>query len=312
MEGAMKAILSVVLLASLGVAQEPNRKEQVLLEKLDAELAEIARRFDGVMGIALLDLTSGRPILHHADEVFPTASTIKIAVLAELYRQSEQAAAGLPGKARLTDFYTMDAADLVADSHIMGGLTPGLSRVTNRDLAVFMVAVSDNAATNVLIDRLGMENVNAFLQSLGLRETRLRRKMMDLQAAKEGRENTATPRELVALLEAIYRGKAIGSRAAEDLLKVLSTPKESPIPRLLPDDVRIANKPGALEGVRCDAGIIFAGNRPFILAAMASYAANERAADDAISRAAAAAYSCFERLGRSSPYGRVISPRNSR
>ena len=308
----MRAILSMALLASLAAAQEPNRKAGILLDKLDSELGEIARRFDGVMGIAVLDLASGRNILHQADEAFPTASTIKIAVLAELYHQSEQAAAGLPGKARLTDFYTMNAADLVADSHIMGGLTPGLSRVTNRDLAVFMVAVSDNSATNVLIDRVGMESVNAFLQSLGLRETRLRRKMMDLQAAKEGRENAATPRELLVLLEAIYRGKALGSEATEDFLKILSTPKESPIPRLLPDDVRIANKPGALEGVRCDAGIVFAENRPFILAAMTSYAANERAADDAISRAAAAAFSCFERLGRSSPYGRVISPRNSR
>lgn len=302
----MKTALAVVLLAGIALAQGKDEKAEILLAKLETAANEIARQFDGVMGFAILDLKSGRQILHHADEVFPTASTIKVAVLAELFRQLEA------GKTRLTDIYTVDAKDFVADSHILGGLTPGISKVTNRDLAVFMVAVSDNAATNVLIDRLGMENVNAFLQTLGLKETRLRRKMMDLNAAKAGRENTASPRELMGLLEIVYRGKAFGKEATEEFLKVLSTPKDSPIPKLLPDHVRAANKPGALEGVRCDAGIVFAENRPFILVVMTSYDANERAAEDAISRIAAVSYSCFERLGRSSPYGRVISPGNSR
>lgn len=71
--------------------------------------------------------------------------------------------------------------------------TPGVTRLTLRDLATMMVAVSDNSATNVLIGRVGMENVNAMLDSLGLHATRLRRQMMDLKAASEGRENVSTP-----------------------------------------------------------------------------------------------------------------------
>lgn len=294
------------------VAQEGGQKADILFKKLEASIAQVDRELDGVMGLAILDLISGRKILHNADEVFPTASTIKIAVLAELYHQSQQAAAGVAGKARLTDLYTMNPADLVDDSQIMAGLTPGVTRVTNRDLATFMVAVSDNSATNVLIDRLGMENVNALLDGLGLRETRLRRKMMDLTAARQGRENTATPHELVKLLEAIYRGNGLDKKAAEDLLKILSTRKESPIPQLLPEDVVVANKPGELEGVRCDAGIVFAKDHPFVISIMTSYDHDEYAAKTAISRIALAAYECFERLGRSSPHGRVISPRNSR
>src|SRR5207302_3897033 len=90
--------------------------------------------------------------------------------------------------------YTVQSADLVPDSDIMNGLTPGVTRVTLSDLATMMVAVSDNSATNVLIDRVGMQNVNAMLDSLGLSHTRLRRKMMDLEAAKQGRENISTPR----------------------------------------------------------------------------------------------------------------------
>src|SRR5206468_7579596 len=119
-------------------------------------------------------------------ELFPQASAIKNAVLAELYHQAQQ------GKFKLTDLYTVESSDLVPDSDIMNGLTPGVTRITLGDLATMMVAVSDNAATNVLIDRVGMQNVNAMLDSLGLTHTRLRRKMMDLQAAKEGRENISS------------------------------------------------------------------------------------------------------------------------
>ena len=105
-----------------------------------------------------------------------------------------------PASCKLTDLYTVQAADLVPDSDIMGGLTPGVTRITLRDLATMMVAVSDNSATNVLIDRVGMENVNALMDSLGLAHTRLRRKMMDLKAASEGRENISTPAEMMTLL----------------------------------------------------------------------------------------------------------------
>jgi len=309
----MGAVLLVASLAtSPAIAQTGGQKAEILYGKLEAVIVQVDRELDGVMGLAILDLISGRQMLRNADEVFPTASTIKIAVLAELYRQAQQAGSGVAGKSRLTDLYTMNAADLVDDSQIMAGLTPEITRVTNRDLATFMVAVSDNSATNVLIDRLGMKNVNALLESLGLRETRLRRKMMDIKAAQEGRENTATPLELAKLLEVIYRGKVFNQANTEDFLKVLSTRKESPIPRLLPEEVVVANKPGALEGVRCDAGIVFVQNRPFIISVMTSYDQDEQAASTAISRIALAAYECFERLGRSSPYGRIISPRNSR
>src|SRR5205085_11167465 len=141
--------------------------------------------------------------------VFPQASTIKVAVLAELYHQAQT------GKLKLTDLYTVQASDLVADSNVMGGLTPGVTRITLRDLATIMIAVSDNSAANVLIDRVGMENVNAFLNSLGLTHTRLRRKMMDLKAASEGRENVATPREMMTLLETLYRGRVLNKEMTD-------------------------------------------------------------------------------------------------
>ena len=287
--------------------QTPTKeKQQALWSKLQDKITDIDRHLDGVMGVAIRDLSSGETFLLHGDDVFPQASSIKIAVLAELYDQEQRGRRGESGVARLADLYTMRSEDLVPDSSIMGGLTPGVSRVTNRDLATMMVAVSDNSATNVLIDRVGMPNVERMLTSLGLKNTHLQRKMMDIAAARQGRENISTPREMMTLLDAIYRNKLFDKELTADFFKVLSTPKDSSIPKLLPNDVTIANKPGELEAVRNDSGIIFVPNRPFILCVMTTYLHDERAGQRAISEIALAAYQYFDRMGRSSEYGRAV------
>jgi beta-lactamase class A len=306
----VKKIFCLILLAVCACAQNPQtsqaQKRQVLWQKLATAIADVDQNLDGVLGVAIEDLTTGQTFFLRPDEVFPQASSIKIAVLAELYRQSQT-----QGGAKLTDLYTVQASDLVPDSDIMLGLTPGVTRVTNRDLATMMVAVSDNAATNVLIDRVEMESVNKLMDSLGLSHTRLRRKMMDLKAASEGRENVSTPREMMTLLDSIYRGKVLNKEMTADFFKVLSTHKDSFIPRDLPPDLRIANKPGELEGVRNDSGVVFVPNRPYVVCVMTTYLRNERSGEEAISRISAAVYSMFDRLGRASEYGRVVSPGNS-
>ena len=256
------------------------------------------------MGVAIEDLSTGQQSFLREDEVFAQASSIKIAVLADLYLQAQQ------GKLKLTDLYTVQSSDLVADSDIMGGLTPGVTRVTLRDLATMMVAVSDNSAANVLIDRIGMENVNAMLDSMGLAHTRLRRKMMDLEAAKQGRENISTPREMMMLLGSISRGKLLNKESTAEFFKVLSTNKDSWIPRDLPADVKIANKPGSLEGVRNDSGIVFVEGRPYVICVMTAFLENERDGEVAISKVSQAAWKMFDRLSRASEYGRVVSPSN--
>jgi len=278
----------------------------LLWKKLGTGVRDIADRFDGVMGIAILDLTDGRIFSLNGDRVFPTASSIKIAVLLELYRQDQEARSGAKGKARLDDTYTFEPKDLVEDSRIMAGLTAGVTHITNRDLAQFMVAVSDNAAANILIDRVGKDNVNAMLRGLGLSKTMLRRKMIDIGAAQRGDENVATPEEMVRLLEAIYKEKVLKKETTTALIKQLSTLKQSYIPRLLPESVQVANKPGELEAVRTDSGIVFAPNRPFAISVMTTYDRDERAAERAISEVALKAYQHFEMRGKTSEYGRIL------
>jgi beta-lactamase class A len=308
----------MVLLGGSSFAQErSDHKREVLWGKLESKIKKLDEKFDGVLGVAILDLTDGKALVVNGDDVFPQASSIKIAVLAELYRQEQQARNGTSGKARLADLYTVRKEDLVADSDIMLGLTPGVTRVTNRDLATMMIAVSDNSAANVLIERLGMENVNSMLASVGLKNTHLRRKMMDLNAAREGRENVATPREMLLLLEAIYRNRLFSKELTDDFMTLLATSweqnsKRSAMVRGLPAGVRSAEKPGELEGVRADSGYVFATNRPYILCVMTTYDKDEKEAEDLISHIATETYTYFDLVGRASDYGRVISPKNSK
>ena len=300
----MLLALSVVNAYTQCCPQKPlAAKRQIMWQKLQEDLHAVDKQLDGVLGLALKDLTSGEEFFVNGDEIMPQASSIKIAVLAEFYLQAQQ------GKLKLTDEYTVHADDLVPGSDIMLGLTPGVTRLTLRDLATMMVAVSDNSATNVLIDRIGMEGVNSMLESQGLHATRLRRKMMDLKAAGEGRENVSTPREMMVLLDTIYRGKLLSKEMTEDFLKVLSTHKESSLLQGLPDDAVAANKPGELEAVRNDSGIVLVKNRPYLLCVMTAYLKDEKEGSAAIRKIAALTYSYFDRVGRASEYGRVVSPK---
>jgi beta-lactamase class A len=289
----------------LSCQNSASSKEQFLWQKLDGIVHDVDHNLDGVLGVAILDLANEHTLLLNADEVFATASSIKIAILAEFVRQVQQS------KLKFDDPYTLQLSDLVGGSGIVGALTPGVTKLTLRDVAALMISVSDNSATNILIDRIGMDNVNALLDSLGLKHTRLRRKMMDVRAAAEGRENIASPRELMLLLEALYRGQVLNKEFTGAYFNLLSIHKESYIPRELPEDLRIANKPGELEGLRNDCGVIFTGSRPYVICVMSSYLRHERDGGDAIARISGETYRMFDRLSHASAYGRVVSSHDS-
>ena len=264
-------------------------------QKLRADIAKVESSFDGVMGIAVKDLTDGRSYVLNADEPMPTASMIKIAVLAELFRQN-----------RLDDRYVVDRKDGLPGDDILTRLTPGVTSLTLRDVAVLMVAVSDNSATNVLIDRLGMANVNHLLDTLGLKATRLNRRMLDLEAARAGRENVATPREMVSLLEAIWEGRAFPKVRLTGFLEILGIHKEGYLNRRLAEGAAIANKPGWLDGVRTDAALGLLPKRPYAVAVMTTFGPTDRSPEEAIAAIGKLVNDFFDRVGRSSDLGRLM------
>jgi beta-lactamase class A len=272
---------------AVGAQASPTALE--LKSKTERRLQEIAARVDGVVGYEMLDLTSGDKIAHLERETFPTASTIKLTLVYELFTQVEE------GTIRLDETITLDRAKAVGGSGILFELgTPTLSI---RDYATLMVTLSDNTATNILIDRLGMDNVAKRMQRLGLNGTKLRRHMMDTAAARRGDENVSTPDEVVRLLQAIRK-----SDPAVDLLK---KPKDSRLRKGLPPGVATADKPGELDGVRVDAGIVFAGTRPYVFSVMTTFLRDEGEGERAIEEMSRAAYEYFSRVA-DAPLGRRI------
>jgi beta-lactamase class A len=170
-----------------------------------------------------------------------------------------------------------------------------------------MVVLSDNTATNILIEKVGLEAVNKRMDALGLPKTRLRRKMMDLQAAAEGRENVSTPLEMMTLLERIWKGSALGEPYRKDLLAILAIPKESPLRAGVPEGVEVAEKPGELEAVRCDSGIVMLSGRPYVLCVMTTYLKRDADGNPAIATVSRIVFEHISRLARSSGIGRVVS-----
>jgi beta-lactamase class A len=278
-----------------------NRFQAVLDAKLGDAVHEVEAALDGVLGIALKDLKTGQTLFLNEREVFPQASSIKIAILFEMFKQAEE------GRLKLDEFIALDEGRKVEGSGVLFHLgRPSLS-LSVRDLAVLMVVLSDNTATNLLIDKVGMEAVNKRMDALGLPKTRLRRKMMDLKAAGEGRENVSTPREMMTLLEKIWKGGVLEEPLRKDFFAVLAIPKDSPLRSGVPEGVEVAEKPGELEAVRCDSGIVALPGRPYVLCVMTTYLKRDADGNPAIAGISRLVYEHFSRLERSSEYGRIVS-----
>ena len=266
-----------------------------LKAKFEARVQEIARGVDGVVGYSIVDLTTGDRIGHLATASFPTASAIKLAIVYELFKQAEERRIDLEEKS------TLDRRQAVGGTGVL--VEMGTPTLSIRDYAVLMVTLSDNTATNVLIDRLGMDRIAARMQGLGLGGTKLRRHMMDTAAARRGDENVSTPDELVRLLKLMNDGmpKAI---------ELLKKPKENRLRKGLPEGVASADKSGELEGVRVDAGIVFAKNRPYALCVMTTFLKDEAEGERAIVDISRTAYEYFSRLGAGGTLGRKMEIKN--
>jgi beta-lactamase class A len=277
--------------------EERAAPEEALWARLKTRLQETDARFDGVLGVSLRDLKTGATIEIRPDHPFPLASSIKLAVLYELYRQAEA------GRIDLEEV-TRPPLPRVAGGGVLQVLGERVS-LTWRDLAVLMMGWSDNEATNVLVDKVGMEAVNRRLDDLELEGTRLRRKMMDVDAARSGRENVGTPAEMRRLVEAVYAGRGLSAARTKDIRAVAAVPKDSPFRDPLPaEGLAILDKPGELEGVRCVTAVVDVPERPYAISINTTYLRRDPDGAAVIREISAAVYETFDRLSRSSEYGR--------
>jgi beta-lactamase class A len=153
-----------------------------------------------------------------------------------------------------------------------------------------------------LIDLVGVAAVNDTLKSLGLAETRLRRRMMDMVAASRGDENVSTPAEAARIMELLFRGEFISRAVSEDILSILKIPKSSAVSSALPAGTVVAGKPGNISGVSTEWAVVMLKNRPYIIVVMENYGL-ESEASGAIKEISKLLHEYFQRLSRATPHG---------
>jgi beta-lactamase class A len=270
----------------------------LLEEKTIGELRRFEAGFDGVLGVAAIDLETGRSFGLHGETVFPQASVIKIPILVRMFQAAKA------GELRLSDRVTLGPKEAVGGSgRLQFALKNGPVTLTVRELVTAMVVDSDNTATNKCIDLAGgMARVNAMLDGAGFPRTRLNRKMMDSAAALKDLENVSTPVEMARLVEQIYRGKIVDTESSRGILDIMRRVSGG-FQEGLPLDTKTAVKTGQLPGARGETGIVFLEHRPFVLSVMSAYIDDRRTPVPEVTRIV---YRMFEKLARSNRYGHTV------
>ncbi|MFZ4100962.1 MAG: serine hydrolase [Sphingobacterium thalpophilum] len=238
----------------------------ILKQKTEKDLQTIITSSSALTGFMAIDLTSGESIGINEEITFTQASAIKIPILMEVYKQAHEK------KFALTDLRPLLPSNTVAGSGILNVMVDPVN-LSIRNLCVLMIGLSDNSATNTLIELVGMKNVTNTMNSLGFSNTRLQRRMIDQSASLRNEENISTPAEAVGIMKLLFDGKFIDKSTSDQILSILQkNPIEnSKLAVSLPENVKLAFKPGGMGGVSTEWAIVYLSNRPYALAIMENY-----------------------------------------
>jgi beta-lactamase class A len=226
---------------------------------LESRLAPLARAHKGRVAIAVKNLETGASYFLNADEVMPTASLIKVAVMIEAYQQADE------GKLNLADTVTLRAADKVPGSGILREHFSEGATFPLRDAVRLTMAFSDNTATNLVLDRVGLAAVNKRMADWGFPHTRIHHKSfrgdttsIDPEGTRRYGLGATTARETMGLMEQLQTGERNRPAIKQTLLGHLrrNTDRDK-FPRLLPPGTLLMHKDGSTEQVRTDAGILY-------------------------------------------------------
>jgi beta-lactamase class A len=226
---------------------------------LESRLTPLVKAHKGKVAIAVKHLGSGEGFYLHADEPMPTASLIKLPVMLELYQQAEE------GKVKLTDRLTLRKEDMVPGSGILTNHFSDGATFCLRDACRLMIAFSDNTATNLVLDKIGIRPVNQRMEAWGYPNTKINAKVFRGSTTSVAPERTkkyglgsTTAREMVALLEDLETCKHCRPVVKQIMINHLrKCDDKDKFPHLLPDSVDLPHKTGSVSNARTDAGIVY-------------------------------------------------------
>lgn len=292
-------IVTLLLPCQNTCAQETK---ELIKIKTFKELRAIIDASPAITGLMVTDLTSGESMGINEQEVFTQASAIKVAILMEVYKQASLK------RFSLTDQRVINPATAVGGSGILKDFADPVS-LSIRNLCLLMMSQSDNTATNAMIDLVSPASINATLQSLGFKYTKLHRKMITPAASGRGEENISTPAEAARMLQILYKGEFINKAISAEILAIIekNPRRESRLAIGIPVNVPVLFKEGALAGVSTEWAIINLKERPYILTVMENYKV-EGKSTDVLEKISALIYQYFWRLGNATRYGTYVDP----
>lgn len=212
---------------------------------------------NSMVGILFKDLSSGETWGINSDLAFNPASVIKLPIMAEVFHQKEL------GHLSLDDVVVLQNSDRLPGAGDLQYFSQGKPFSVKR-LVELMICNSDNTATQMLIRTIGTKNINDYMLNLGLTSTYIRDKTM--MTKKIPNQNTTSPRDMMVLLEKIYKGDLVSSESSAQMLAILKKQHHRwGIPRYLPNDVTVANKTGSVDGVRNDVALLITPGKTSIL-----------------------------------------------
>ena len=235
-------------------------------DNLQIQLEQIAAKLQGTLSLYIE--VGDESFVVGPQHKFSAASLIKVPVLMAAFQRAQK------GELDLQRPVIVPEKEKVGGSGVLSRLSPGLA-LPLIDLLTLMIIVSDNTATNICIDEVGLGEINALMESAGCTETVLGRRLMDYEARKAGRDNFATARDMVKLFRELWEGKLLTPENREKALAILSEQQfRDKLPRLIPaieaGDAIFAHKTGELSGVEHDAGILVRDGKPAFIAALTS------------------------------------------
>jgi len=291
--GLLFLVFSLLAVHSSQSFASPNSDSTLI-----AQLNKLANTFGGRIGIAAKNLNTGDTLFVNAHEKFPTASAIKLPIMVECFHQL--AAGKISGEQIVA----------LTDSNKWGGsgilqYFSGSAPIKLADAVMLMITLSDNSATNLVIDALGNSHkaklaaMNNRMLELGLRDTRLLNKVMSWKTKKNSPESlrygigVSTPSDMIVLLEKMWRGELVNATVSKQMIDILSRQQyNSMIPHLLPfestDSLVVAHKTGSVTGVRVDVGLVLSNRVKFAVAIFCDEVRDQRDSEDNLAELAAA------------------------
>jgi beta-lactamase class A len=265
---AVVAIIAGAMVASVSTTNgvEPPAKSSTTLESRIRPLIDAHK---GKVAVAVKHLGGGESYRYHADEVMPTASLIKFPVMIETYRQAAEK------KVDLDRFITLRAQDKVPGSGVLTDHFSAGSTFRLRDAVRLMIAFSDNTATNLVLDAIGIGATAATMEKMGYPNTKIHSKVFRRdtsvfpERSKQFGLGSTTPDEMIRLCEAVYRKQILTPAACDEILAHLrACDDRDKFPRFLPPGTKLAFKTGSLNATKTAAGILECPGGPVALCVM--------------------------------------------